>query len=591
MYTPRGIKTNEIQTGGQTPTYIDLAALQRSVSTMSIPSLSSVEYIMSSAKLTTLQAISSITIEQLSSLISTIDAQISNNRRSIIGIESSITSTQLAITEPNGLSDRYEVARVAYSSALLTYQADLSRADADTKTYSSNVSTLSSLYILSTTYANDLTKYMKEYEDILSSFKLNISSAQNYEQQYKRLVSSINVNDIFYREASASLSTISSIVYSDLVALNNPTNIAIFPQLSSSYISNLSIRNEVSTNVNKYIISDLSLKSSVSTLYLYLYSTLQISSFDMLNSDSYYSTIEYYSGLEVITQSTINYYNSQVSSLMSDIRYLSSQQVIDYASLNSQITQIETQHGTYYNYLKQAFNAECDEYLYGSQQYASQVGYITASLGIIVNTIASYNDSINIQNLDQTISETIKSSNRDAQSEYAIDTYDIITIIDILNILDIKFGRINTCIDNEKRYKTEFITNRQNILTTYEIPALRIMTQEGLESIRENYLASFTSLDVIRVNINNEIINRDRHLDDINTIISPLKTRINNYFRKYLTILDDQLPDVLTQIRDDTPSLVNPPKLGGIAIPMQTAEAISDSIYAFIPPINFNPGF
>lgn len=595
MYTPRGVKTNENQIGGQTLTYIDMDSLRASVSTMEIPSLSSVQYIMSTAKLTSMEAISSITTEQLSSLIAMVDKQIASDYSSISVIESRIRSTQTEIDRPNGLSDQYTSAREAYSTALLLYNTQSTKAARDTSKYLTDVSTLSTLYIQSTLYASTLTSYQNEYRAVLSSLQENASTVQMYERQYRGVLSSISSNNLLYIEASSSLSTISSIVYSDLVALNNPTNIAIRLQLSTIYTTDLFTYNQVSTNVNKYIISDLTLKSNVSTIYSYLYSTLQISSFDLLSSDSYYSTIQYYSSLEQMTQSTINYYNRQVSSLMSDIRYLSTQQLADYASLESQIIEIETQQATYYNYLKQALQAECDEYVYGIQQYNSQVGYIIASLGIIVNNIASLNDSINIQSLDPNITPSIQSFNQTQRQRYARDTSNIMGIINTLNVLDLKFGNINTYTGSEKQYKEEFIDKRQSILITYEIPALRIMKQAELDAIRTDYMNDFKILNDIVVNINNQILGRSTILSEINNAISPFKSSINQYFNTYLTISDDQLPDVLTQVLDDTPPLPIPPTLpsplGGIAIPLEPTNPTSNSIYAFIPPINFNPGF
>jgi hypothetical protein len=595
MYTPRGVKTNENQIGGQTPTYIDMESLKASVSTMVIPSLSSVQYIMSTAQLTSMEAISSITTEQLSSLIAMVDSQIASDYSSISVIESTIRSTQTEIDRPNGLSDQYTSAREAYSTALQLYTTQSTIAARDMSKYIIDVSTLSTLYIQSTLYASTLKSYQNEYRAVLSSLQENASTVQMYERQYRGVLSSISSNNILYIQASSSLSTISSIVYSDLVALNNPTNIAIRPQLSTTYITDLFTYNEVSTTVNKYIISDLTLKSNVSTIYSYLYSTLQISSFDLLSSDSYYSTIQYYSSLEQITVSTINYYNRQVSSLMSDIRYLSTQQLADYASLESQIVEIETQQATYYNYLKQALQAECDEYVYGIQQYNSQVGYIIASLGIIVNNIASLNDTISIQSLDPNISPSAQTFNQTQRQRYTRDTSNIMSIINTLNILDLKFGNIITYIGSERRYKEEFIDKRQSILTTYEIPALRIMKQAELDAIRANYIAEFKNLNDIVVNINNQILGRSTLLSEINNAISPFKSSINQYFTTYLTISADQLPDVLTQVLDDTPPLPNPPTLppplGGIAIPLEPIDPSSNSMYAFIPPINFNPGF
>jgi len=595
MYTPRGVKTNENQIGGQTPTYIDMESLKASVSTMVIPSLSSVQYIMSTAQLTSMEAISSITTEQLSSLIAMVDKQIANDYSSISVIESTIRSTQTEIDRPNGLSDQYTSAREAYSTALQLYTTQSTIAARDMSKYIFDVSTLSTLYIQSTLYASTLKSYQNEYRAVLSSLQENASTVQMYERQYRGVLSSISSNNILYIQASSSLSTISSIVYSDLVALNNPTNIAIRPQLSTTYITDLFTYNEVSTTVNKYIISDLTLKTNVSTIYSYLYSTLQISSFDLLSSDSYYSTIQYYSSLEQITVSTINYYNRQVSSLMSDIRYLSTQQLADYASLESQIVEIETQQATYYNYLKQALQAECDEYVYGIQQYNSQVGYIIASLGIIVNNIASLNDTISIQSLDPNISPSAQTFNQTQRQRYTRDTSNIMSIINTLNILDLKFGNIITYIGSERRYKEEFIDKRQSILTTYEIPALRIMKQAELDAIRANYIAEFKNLNDIVVNINNQILGRSTLLSEINNAISPFKSSINQYFTTYLTISADQLPDVLTQVLDDTPPLPNPPTLppplGGIAIPLEPIDPSSNSMYAFIPPINFNPGF
>jgi len=596
MYTPRGIKTNEIQTGGQTATYIDLAALQRSVSTMSIASLSSVKYIMSSANLTTVDALSSITTEQLSSLVVMIDKQIAVDYASIRELETERTCTMTRIDGPYGLYEQYRSISRVYSTALLDYEQKSRDASAQMTQYINDVSGLIILRNQSTTYAQQLKGYKEEYDAILSSLQRNSSTVQMYEEQYRGLLSNISANNVLYIKGSSSLSTISTIVYSDLMALNNPTNINIYPQLSTTYITNLFTYIEVSTSVNNYIISDLAFKSSISTLYRYLYSTLKISSFDFLSSDSYYSTIQYYSGLELKTRSTIDYYNSKVSSLISDIRYLSSLQVRDYGLLVEQTNEIRTQQSNYYRYLKLALEAECDEYRYGIEQYNSQLGYITASLGIIVNNIASRNDAINIRSLDPNIPETTKSADRTNQIRNNTDTRTIIGIINSLNMLDLNFQYIITNIETEKRLKGGFIDARQNILTTYEIPALLFSTQVQLENIRAAYEGAFTTLNDININnINAEISSRITRLGTINQIISPLKANINRYFTQELNISEDQLPDVLTKVLDDTPPIPTPPALpnalGGIAMPFELKEPTSNSIYAFIPPINFNPGF
>ena len=591
MYTPRSpyfpkrkipeqrggdyISTISSVTDIQNTTYTDPSTL----STTDI-TLSSLIYIMQVANITSLDALTTLTSNQISTLTGAIDMQISADQSQIASAQMSIAQYTSLINGPNGLQAQYDLANQQYLSSVSAYNATSTLLLQDQANYANDISTLSSLYTLSTMYVSSINIYQQQYNSLVQSLQANSTTFSYYETDYQASISNLNSNGVLWSTSLVNFSTISSIVAVDL---GPPLN-------QQAYVNDLSTLNNISTNISNYANLDGVFKANIVSSYNNISSLLGPSSFVLFESNTLLSTISYYQGMDAATQSAINSIQTDITSIVNQISDLTASNIVVLSGIGAEIYNTTQAGNNFYTLYGQALDAECDEYLYGIQQLNSQIGYITASLGIARNA-----NAVKIDNYTFTILQNPSDNVTPGLKSALIADNDIIyRIIQQINSLDAQFSQIISYIGLEKTARETFIGQRQNIFLNYEVLALGMNTSQ-ISAVQSAYFSDFSDLNATIDSINNYVSQRTTILGGIqNTFNNPLngttgqpvRALINQYFSLYLNTTDDQLPDNILYLYDDSG---NP--LGGSVIAKEynppSTVLPTNGTYAFIPPIVF----
>jgi hypothetical protein len=291
------------------------------------------------------------------------------------------------------------------------------------------------------------------------------------------------------------------------------------------------------------------------------------------------------------TRSRIRSIRTDISGIQHQISDLIASNAVVLTGMTAEIENAKSVGTQFYDLYEDALDAECDEYSFAIQELNSQIGYITASLGIARNA--------NIIEIDKYIFKILENpadtGSQNSKSELIATNDNIYKLIQQINSLDSQLSDIISIIGFEKTERNTFILQRKDIFKDYEAPALGW----NLYQIREkqsDYLAMFSNLNLTIDKINSHVGNRTRLLENIQTIFNnPLpgstgqsvRELINQYFADYLNTHDDQMPDNLLYVKDDDGNL-----LGGSVIPKEYNPLISNVLvsngaYSFIPPIVF----
>jgi hypothetical protein len=581
MYRPRGLSRRQSTEGGA---YI--STIQPSSLTTSDITLSTLYYIMSIANITSINALTTLTTAQLDALKRGIDEQIAVDVDIIAANRSTIAGISVEISAPGGLLGQYNTANELYLSSLRGYNLTSTAIAEALSRFSADTSTLSSLYNVSTSYTSTIKSYELEYSTIVVSLQKYASSVYEYEKRYQSDLLELSTNTILYNAASNNLSTISSIVSYDYSTLYN---LSLSPQqrssMSSTYKYDLGLYNQISSQIGSYLITEGRLKGDIADTYYAISSILNISSFLMMEQTSYANTIAYYQSLDDTTESDIKLYSDEISTLTAQIASMQNTNSIILGSIDSEIQTIRSDGEQFFSLYKEALDAECDEYLYGIQEFNSQVGYITASLGIAINANAVAIDNYTFTLIDPNISESLRSITTSNKNTLSNDNGTMNSLIVSINSLDSTFATIVSYITDEKGQKQTFINKRKNIFTNYEVPSIAY-SQSQINAIKTEYLAAFADLNNTITTINSDIRQRKDYLKQIQDVTDPLRLQINNFFAKYLGTSDDQLPNALTRVLASDGVT---PLGGSVLIPEYTPpDTLSKNApYSFIEPITF----
>jgi hypothetical protein len=581
MYRPRGLSRRQSTEGGA---YI--STIQPSSLTTSDITLSTLYYIMSIANITSINALTTLTTAQLDALRRGIDEQIALDVDIIAANRSTIAGISVEISAPGGLLGQYNTANELYLSSLTGYNLTSTAIAEALSRFRADQSTLSSLYNVSTSYTSTIKSYELEYSTIVVSLQRYASSVYEYEKRYQSDLLELSTNTILYNAASNNLSTISSIVSYDYSTLYN---LSLTPQqrssMSSTYSYDLGLYNQISSQVRNYLIREGVIKGDIANTYYAISSILNISSFLMMEQTSYTSTIAYYQSLDDTTESHIKLYSDEISTLTTQISSIQNTNRIILGSIDSEIQTIRTDGAQFFSLYQEALHAECDEYLYGIQEFNSQVGYITASLGIAINANAVAIDNYTFTLIDPNISQSLRSITISNKNTLLNDNGRMNNIIASINSLDSTFATIISYITDEKAQKQTFINKRKTIFNNYEVPAIGY-SQSQINAIKTEYLAAFADLNNTITTINSDIAQRRNYLQQIQAVMDPLRTQINYFFRTYLGTSDDQVPNALTRVLSNDGVT---PLGGSVLIPEYTPpDTFSrNAPYSFIEPITF----
>ena len=545
-------------------------------------SLSSLYYIMSIANITSMQALTTLTSAQLQTLSDAIDTQIEADNRKIAENTLAIAELNNQINKPGGLQAIYDDANTQYNSKLVIYNYNSTLIAADQIEKAKDLSTLTGLYTISTSYISILANYQKQYDEIVSTLAQNASTVDFYEKKYQSGLLDISTNATLYSTSVYNQSTISTTVNDDLVALNQPGLLPLqLSSISTNYVYDLDTYNQISVQTVNYLISDSILKADLMNSFYSISTLLAISSFSMINANSYKSTMDYYESMESMNDSSIKQYTSEIEDITKQISDINAQNTLMMSALQAEIQTTLSAGANFYAYLQQGLDSECNEYLYGIQEYNAQIGFITASLGVAINANAVAIDNIIFTLIDPTISAASRTANNLQKTTLSNDNLAMNSIINTINSLDAQFSLIISYITAEKIQKETFIQNRYSIFTNFETVALNY-SQSQLDAMQSSYYEAFTNLNQTVTSINANILNRTTVLGQINAIVDLQRPLINQYFAQYLFTTDDQLPNNLTRVLDDSGNA-----LGGNIMPQESYNTASNSVYALIPPISF----
>jgi hypothetical protein len=556
-------------------------------STPSDISISSLQFIMAKANLTSLDAIATLTTAQLQNLTSAIDEQIRADESLIASNTSRITSLSNDINRAGGLTDQYNDALDEFNIATQEYHRISSLIIGDNKLRDDNNSTLRNLYSISTAYTSSISSYTSQYNILMQQLQINASTVDIYQKIYEGRIQALSVNKILLDTSQTNYLSISSTVHACNISLEN---LSVAPSIRSTISTSCGTDQtkmyNISTDVQTYKGLDRSIQNELYSTFNILASYINISSLRYIEASSYSNLIGYYRGLENTTTSTINTILSDIAAYEAEIARINQINISSQTQFDREVRALKNASIQFYGYLKGALQSECDEFTYGVQEYSAQIGFITASLGIAINANAIKIDENIYKLLDTSITSANRTTFMNEKSELETDNTGMNGIISDINTLDLQFSNIVQKVNEEKSYKNEFIIKREGIFNTYEVPALSMTPAERL-TIKTNYRQAFTELNAIVTSINSRIGDRTRILGDINTIVDAKKTSINNYFRKFFNITEDQLPNNLTRILD-----ANGENFGGTSIPNQSWDlndiGSPESQYEMVRPIDFS---
>lgn len=559
------------------------------ISTLAIPStpsdisISSLKYIMSRANLTSLEAITTLTAAQLQSLTSAIDEQIRADESLIATNTASIATLSQSINSTGGLNDQYTQALSDFNIATQEYNRISSLIISDNEKRQRDTSSLRNLYGISTAYTSSISSYTTQYNILMRQLQLNASTVDVYQKIYEDRIQALSVNKLLLNTTQANYASISTSV----VACNiNLANLLIAPSIRSTISttcgSDKSRMYNVSTELGTYKVQDKSIQNELHSTFSVIASLINISSLKYIETSSYSNLIAYYRGLENTTTSTINTILSDIARYQADIDRINEINISSQSQFDRELTALGTASIQFYDYLNSALLSECDEFMYGVQEYSAQIGFITASLGIAINANAIKIDEYIFKLLDTDITSANRTSWGNEKSQLETDNTTMNGIISDINSLDLQFSNIIQKVNDEKLFKNEFILKRKSIFDTYEKPALSMTPTERI-AIKTNYQQAFTEMNTIVTSINSCISDRTTMLASINIIIDGKKVSINSFFNKYLSTTEDQLPNNLTRILD-----ANGEKFGGSSIANQSYNLSSpESQYEMVRPIEF----
>lgn len=559
------------------------------ISTLAIPStpsdisISSLKYIMSKANLTSLEAITTLTAAQLQTLTSAIDEQIRADESLIATNTASIATLSQSINVSGGLNDQYTQALSDYNIATAEYNRISSLIIADNQKRVRDTSTLTNLYNISTAYTSSISSYTIQYNTLMRQLQLNASTVDIYQKIYEDRIQALSVNKLLLATTETNYLSISSSVVGCNIRLANLSNVpSIRSTISTTCSVDRSTMQIISTDIQKYKGLDKSIQNELYSTFSVIASLINISSLKFIETSSYSNLIAYYRGLENTTTSTINTITADIANYQAEIDRINDINISSQTQFDREVNALRTASVQFYDYLNNALLSECDEFMYGVQEYSSQIGFITASLGIAINANAIKIDEYIFKLLDTDITTGNRTLYTSEKSTLETDNTTMNGIISDINSLDLQFSNIIQKVNDEKSFKNAFILKRKSIFDTYELPALSMTSLERVP-IKTSYEQSFTEMNAIITSINSCISDRTSILGTINAIIDAKKVSINSFFIKYLSTNEDQLPNNLTRILD-----ANGDRFGGTSIANQSFSLTSpESQYEMVRPIEF----
>lgn len=304
--------------------------------------------------------------------------------------------------------------------------------------------------------------------------------------------------------------------------------------LSTIYYNDLSTYNGIQDSISTYIYTQNLLSSFLRSTLLTLLMLSEQSTINAMSIAIYTQSYIGYSTLEGIAQSSIDGYSSIKGYTLSTMAGLDGEIGGLNGLVGSQFTELTANAETYYNNVITDLNNELDAYKYGIQEWNSFIGYIASELLIQKLNLYTAIDSITFR-LQTNITSEQQALLVSQRNSYGTLQTNIQSIIDTLNVLDVRFANILTEIEDERTDKTSFV-NTRSILTAHEINVFKNPSQYSV--VQEQYIYQMANLNTRVNSINSHILQRNQMITALYEIINPQLTIIEG-----LNILSYTLPD------------------------------------------------
>jgi hypothetical protein len=340
------------------------------------------------------------------------------------------------------------------------------------------------------------------------------------------------------RNQSSVISTISGL--STRIAYTNRAEqewYSTLSSLSTAYLDELSTYNGIKASISSYIHVQDRLSSYLRSTNTTISLLTGQSSLYSISAASYMEKYLQYSTLEAAAESSIIGYAGIRLGINSTIAGLNSQIGIYTAAVSTEFIELLANTNIYYTNLKNDFNNELDAYKYGIQEWDSFIGYICSEL--LINKVNLYTaiDSITFS-LQDNITPERRDELNTTRSTYITRQTVIQDIINVLNVLDLKFARVLELVETERRNKELFVDTR-SILTVHDIAVFREPLQKSV--VQNDYINQLGNLNSRVNSINSNILQRNQLLSDLYGIINPQIEILNG-----LSLFQYVLPDPVT---------------------------------------------
>jgi hypothetical protein len=265
--------------------------------------------------------IASLSISQISDLISTVTDQITTESANIVSTRTQITSIEADIDRmPGGYQNLYDIANTEYISVQTAYSSAKASLESDQSTLSSMLEDLDRLSTLSSVYTSSLHGYESEYSTIWDAIQANNSTIAAEDVAYQGRLRNYMSYQVNYSTAVTKLESTLQALSSNSSILSTATHdylstSTMYSALLEDYLhfstTNLAESQYQYTSTNSYLSSVLDIQSTQLGNYMSTSTAYYIANLNVSTAQGIY---DYRNALS-IEQSTIIKYNDTENQL------------------------------------------------------------------------------------------------------------------------------------------------------------------------------------------------------------------------------------------------------------------------------------
>jgi hypothetical protein len=307
-------------------TYITSTLPNSAFSTPNI-SRSSIQYVQSTAHLSSFGDIANLSIDQISSAIAAIDKQILYDQNQILSNKTSIMNVTNAINTPGGLQDQYNLAKANYDSTLASYNLISAQLSTDQGLLSSMLLDSSTLSISSQRLQSSVNGYASTYSSLLLKLGSSNELLAKYEadfqaelalyNQYSTAYAAVQVdigNMVSNLEYNSSILSTAQAAYTSTDAAYQTVNADYMNYSTYIYPSSVNAANKSLANFSSLTLQEIAQKSTtvgLSTALQFAEIGVQMA----LATQNYNAVLSN----EISTISTMDSYNQQLLQVLTQL--------------------------------------------------------------------------------------------------------------------------------------------------------------------------------------------------------------------------------------------------------------------------------